>query len=73
MLALFKEMLLRLFYLYTKSPKKSAQLHEIVKELEGAYHYPKGLFDVKALVGLPTSEGLCNELLELTSLTFMPL
>ena len=36
------EMLLRLFYVYSKSSKKSAQLGEIVKELESVYHYPKG-------------------------------
>ncbi len=36
------EMLLRLFYLYNNSPKKSTQLAEIVKDLEAAFHFPKG-------------------------------
>ena len=35
-------MLLRLFYLYNNSAKKSAQLIEIVKELGIVYHYLKG-------------------------------
>ncbi len=35
-------MLLRLFYLYNNSPKKSTQLAEIVKDLEAAFHFPKG-------------------------------
>ena len=35
-------MLLRLFYLYRNLPKKSAQLAEIVTELENVYVLPKG-------------------------------
>ena len=36
------EMLLRLFYLYNKSPKKSAELTAIVEELKHVYHVPTG-------------------------------
>jgi len=36
------EMLLRLFYLYEKSPKKTRELEEIVKDLKEVYEFPKG-------------------------------
>ena len=36
------EMLLRLYYLYNKSPKKSQELTTIVEELKEVYHFPKG-------------------------------
>ena len=35
-------MLLRLYYLYRKSPKKSQELTTIVEELKEVYHFPKG-------------------------------
>ena len=39
-----QEMLLRLYYLYKKSPKKSRELTSIVDELKGVFelHVPKG-------------------------------
>ena len=36
------EMLLRLYYVYSKSPKKCPELTDIVKELEEVYEFPKG-------------------------------
>ena len=36
------EMLLRLYYLYKKSPKKSQELTTIVEELKEVYQFPKG-------------------------------
>ncbi|XP_065918333.1 zinc finger protein 862-like [Dysidea avara] len=36
------EMLLRLFYLYEKSPKKTRELEEVVKDLQEVYEFPKG-------------------------------
>ena len=36
------EMLLRLFYLYKKSPKKTRELEEVVKDLREVYEFPKG-------------------------------
>jgi len=36
------EMLLRLFYLYEKSPKKTRELEETVKELKEVCEFPKG-------------------------------
>lgn len=36
------EMLLRLFYLYEKSPKKTRELEDIVKELREVYEFPQG-------------------------------
>jgi len=36
------EMLLRLFYLYEKSPKKTRELEEVVKDLREVYEFPKG-------------------------------
>jgi len=41
---LFKEtgeMLLRLYYLYEKSPKKTRELGEIVEDLKGVFELPK--------------------------------
>lgn len=37
-----EEMLLRLYYLYEKSPKKSRELASIVDDLEAAFEFPKG-------------------------------
>ena len=37
-----QEMLLRLYYLYEKSPKKSRELTSIVDELKGAFELQKG-------------------------------
>ena len=37
-----QEMLLRLYYLYEKSPKKSRELTSIVDELKGVFEPPKG-------------------------------
>ena len=39
-----QKMLLRLYYLYKKSPKKSRELKSIVDELKGVFelHVPKG-------------------------------
>lgn len=36
------EMLLRLYYVYRKSPKKSQELTTIVEDLKEVYHFPKG-------------------------------
>ena len=36
------ELLLRLYYLYSKSPKKSRDLATIVGDLQEVYHLPKG-------------------------------
>ncbi len=36
------EMLLRLYYLYHKSPKKSKELEAIGEELKAVFHFPKG-------------------------------
>ena len=36
------EMLLRLFYLYEKSPKKTRELEEVVKDLKEVYEFPIG-------------------------------
>ena len=36
------EMLLRLYYLYHKSPKKSKELEAIGDDLKEVYHFPKG-------------------------------
>lgn len=36
------ELLLRLYYLYSKSPKKSRDLTAIVEDLQEVYHLPKG-------------------------------
>ena len=36
------EMLLKLYYVYAKSPKKSKELCEIVEDLEKGYNIPKG-------------------------------
>ena len=35
------EMLLRLFYLYERSPKKARELEEVVKELQVVFEFPK--------------------------------
>ncbi len=43
--SLFKcieEMLLRLYYLYEKSPKKIRELEDVVKELQGVFELPSG-------------------------------
>ena len=37
-----EEMLLRLYYLYEKSPKKTRELGEIVEELKEVFEFPKG-------------------------------
>ena len=37
-----EEMLLCLYYLYEKSPKKSRELASIVEDLRGAFEFPKG-------------------------------
>ena len=36
------EMLLRLYYLYSKSPKKCREIDDIVEDLKGVFEYPKG-------------------------------
>ena len=36
------EMLLRLFYIYEKSPKKSHELTNIVDNLQGVFEFPRG-------------------------------
>ena len=35
------EMLLRLYYLYEKSPKKCRELEDVVSELKEVYEFPK--------------------------------
>ena len=35
-------MLLRLYYLYEKTPKKSRELASIVEDLKGAFEFPNG-------------------------------
>ena len=37
-----EEMLLRLYYLYQKSPKKTRELGEIVQDLKEVFEFPKG-------------------------------
>ena len=37
-----QQMLLRLYYLYEKSPKKSRELTSIVDELKGVFELEKG-------------------------------
>lgn len=37
-----EEMLLRLYYLYSKSPKKCRELTDIVEDLEEVFEFPKG-------------------------------
>ena len=37
-----EEMLLRLYYLYSKSPKKCCELADIVEDLEVVFEFPKG-------------------------------
>ena len=37
-----EEMLLRLYYLYEKSPKKSKELREVVEDLKIVFEFPKG-------------------------------
>ena len=36
------EMLLRLYYLYSKSPKKCREIGDIVEDLKGVFEFPKG-------------------------------
>lgn len=40
--SLFDEMLLHLFYMYEKSPKKSHELANIVDDLQCVFEFPKG-------------------------------
>ena len=52
-------MLLRLYYLYSKSPKKCQELTDIVEDLKEAYEFPKDgnfQFGLKVEDGLVTSE-----------------
>ena len=37
-----EEMLLRLYYVYEKSPKKTRELEEVVKELKEVFEFPSG-------------------------------
>ena len=37
-----EEMLLRLYYVYEKSPKKMRELEEVVKELKEVFEFPLG-------------------------------
>lgn len=57
------EMLLRLYYLYSKSPKKSRELAEIVEDLKEIWEFPSGggtLPILTAAAGSTTSARHCN-------------
>ena len=56
-----EELLLRLYYLYAKSPKKSRELSDIVVDLQEVFEFPKGGNLPIRSQGLIINERHCND------------